>query len=170
VVNEPEEAVGVFEELVREMERRYEVLSAGKVRNIVAYNELGGERMPYIVTVIDEMADLMMTAPKEMERCIVRLAQLSRAVGIHLILATQRPTSEVITGLIKANMPSRISYQVASKLDSRVILDCNGAEKLLGRGDLLMLYPGIGEPERYHGAWVSDQEIGAVTDSLKADR
>ena len=167
VINEPSDAVKAFEDLVLEMEHRYEVLSINKVRNIMAYNEIATVKMPYIVTVIDEMADLMMTAPKEMERCIVRLAQLSRAVGIHLVLATQRPTSEVITGLIKSNMPSRIAYQVVSNLDSRVILDCSGAEKLLGRGDLLMLYPGIGEPERYHGAWVSDAEIAAVTESLK---
>ena len=168
VVTEPADAVQVFAELVNEMDNRYKTLAEAKVRNIVSYNEIEGvERMPYIVAVVDEMADLMLTAGKQMETYIVRIAQLARAVGIHLVLATQKPIVKVITGLIKSNMPSRISYQVTFKMDSRVILDMNGAEKLLGNGDLLMTYPGSTEPERFHGAWVSDKEIEAVCDSLK---
>lgn len=167
VVTEPEDAVSVFSSLIEEMELRYRMLSNLKVRNIESYNSVSGEKMPYIVALVDEMSDLMMTSGKELEAMIVRLAQLARAVGIHLVLATQKPIVKVITGLIKSNMPSRIAFQVASKLDSRVILDCNGAEKLIGRGDMLMLYPGIGEPERFHGAWVSDEEILAVTDHIK---
>jgi S-DNA-T family DNA segregation ATPase FtsK/SpoIIIE len=166
VVTEPAEAPGIFSSLIAEMERRYEVLAEKQVRNIEGYNELGGPRMPYIVTVVDEMADLMMTSGKGLEKMIVRLAQLSRAVGIHLVLATQKPIVEVITGMIKSNMPSRIAFRVASNMDSRVILDCGGAEKLVGRGDMLVLYPGISEPERYHGAWVSDDEIRLVTGGL----
>jgi len=163
VVTEPSEATEVFGSLIKEMELRYKILEANKVRNIQSYNGLEGiEKMPYIVAVVDEMADLMMTSGKELEAQIVRLAQLARAVGIHLVLATQKPVVKVITGLIKSNMPSRISFQVGSKNDSRVILDCNGAEKLMGRGDMLMLHPGSSEPERFHGAWVSDAEIEAV--------
>jgi S-DNA-T family DNA segregation ATPase FtsK/SpoIIIE len=167
VVTDPEDAVQVFEDLVKEMEKRYRILAEAKVRNIVSYNELGEGRMPYIVAVIDEMADLMMTAGKRVETCIVRLAQLARAVGIHLVLATQKPIVKVITGLIKSNLPSRIAYQVTSGMDSRVILDNIGAEKLIGRGDLLMVAPGTSEPERFHGAWISDAEIEAVCDSIK---
>lgn len=167
VITEPEDAVRVFSSLIEEMERRYKVLSGKNVRNIESYNSLSKDKMSYIVTVVDEMSDLMMTSGKELETMIVRLAQLARAVGIHLVLATQKPVVKVITGLIKSNMPSRISFQVASKMDSRVILDCNGAEKLIGRGDMLMLYPGVPEPERFHGAWVSDEEIFAVTDYIK---
>jgi S-DNA-T family DNA segregation ATPase FtsK/SpoIIIE len=170
VVMEPEDATAMFHNLVREMERRYETLSEHKVRNIVSYNKLKDvERMPYIVTVVDEMADLMMTSGKALESYIVRLAQLARAVGIHLVLATQKPVVKVITGLIKSNMPSRIAFQVASKSDSRVILDGNGAEKLAGRGDMLATYPGVSEPVRLHGAWVSDEEIADVTDFLKGE-
>lgn len=170
VVTEPAEAVQVFEKLVREMENRYKILAEKKVRNIVSYNEIEGvEHMPYIVAVVDEMADLMLTAGKQVETYIVRLAQLARAVGIHLVLATQKPIVKVITGLIKSNMPSRISYQVTSKMDSRVILDGNGAEKLLGNGDLLMTYPGNCEAERFHGAWVSDKGIEKVCNFLKGE-
>ena len=122
--------------------------------------------MPYIVTIVDEMADLMMQAEKDLEKNIVRIAQLARAVGIHLVLATQKPIVKVITGLIKSNMPSRISFLVYSKADSRVILDCNGAEKLAGRGDMLMQIPGMPEPERFHGAWVSDEEIARVVNYI----
>jgi len=167
VVTEPSKAPEVFSSLIEEMERRYNVLAKASVRNIESYNASSEHKMPYIVTVVDEMADLMMTSGKELETMIVRLAQLARAVGIHLVLATQKPVVSVITGLIKSNMPSRISFQVSSKNDSRVILDCNGAEKLIGRGDMLMLYPGASEPERFHGAWVSDSEIQAVTRVLK---
>jgi S-DNA-T family DNA segregation ATPase FtsK/SpoIIIE len=166
VIVEPAEATQAFNDLTIEMERRYKVLSEAGVRNIESYNA-SGLKMPYIVVIADEMADLMMTSGKELETMIVRLAQLSRAVGIHLVLATQKPIVKVITGLIKSNMPSRIAFQVASRGDSRVILDCNGAESLVGHGDMLMAYPGAPEPERFHGCWVSDAEITAVTDSLK---
>jgi S-DNA-T family DNA segregation ATPase FtsK/SpoIIIE len=167
IVNEPEDAVRVFGDLITEMENRYRLMAAREVRNIESYNSLGKEKLPYIVCVVDEMADLMMCSGRELEKMIVRLAQLARAVGIHLVLATQKPVAEVITGLIKSNMPSRIAFQVASKGDSRVILDENGAEALIGRGDMLMTYPGVPDPVRFHGAWVSDAEIAAVTASLK---
>ena len=169
VITEPTDAPVIFSSLIEEMERRYEVLADNQVRNIENYNDLGNNnpKMPYIVTIVDEMADLMMTSGKDLEKMIVRLAQLARAVGIHLILATQKPIVDVITGLIKSNMPSRIAFKVSSNVDSRVILDCSGAEKLVGRGDMLALYPGIPEPERYHGAWVSDSEIQAVTNYLE---
>jgi len=173
MVTDSFEAVTLFRELVREMERRYETLSQAKVRNIVSYNqqillrESTARRMPYMVVVVDEMADLMMTSGKALETYIVRLAQLARAVGIHLVLATQKPIVKVITGLIKSNMPSRIAFQVMSKTDSRVILDENGAEKLAGRGDMLMIRPGSQEPERFHGAFVSDDEIERVCNFLK---
>lgn len=167
VVVDPKNALDVFKSLIVEMERRYEILSEAKVRNIKSYNEGHDIKMPYIVTIVDEMADLMMTSGKELENHIVRLAQLARAVGIHLVLATQKPTVKVITGLIKSNMPSRISFKVASKTDSRVILDSNGAEQLIGRGDMLLIDQGSPEPERYHGVWVSDSEIIKITDALK---
>lgn len=166
VCTEASEAPEIFASLINEMERRYQVLADNHVRNIESYNETS-IKMPYIVAIVDEMADLMMNSGKTLERQIVRLAQLSRAVGIHLVLATQKPTVDVITGLIKSNMPSRIAFRVASNTDSRVILDCGGAEKLVGRGDMLVLYPGMSEPERFHGAWVSDQEIQAVVDYVK---
>jgi S-DNA-T family DNA segregation ATPase FtsK/SpoIIIE len=168
IVTETEDAIEVFSSLIEEMERRYGLLAEANVRNIESYNE-GINSLPYIVTIVDEMSDLMTSnkeASKKLEGMIVRIAQKARAAGIHLILATQRPVKEVVTGLIKANMPSRIAFQVASKIDSRVILDCNGAEKLIGRGDMLMTYPGAPEPERFHGAWVSDAEISAVVKAL----
>jgi len=168
VVTEPENAMEVFEDLVHEMETRYRLLSENGVRKISIYNELKTvEKMPYIVTVVDEMADLMMTSGKELETAVVRLAQLGRAVGIHLVLATQKPVTKVITGLIKSNMTSRIAFQVATNMDSRVILDSSGAENLVGRGDMLALYPGVTEPVRLHGCWVSDAETQKVTDSLR---
>jgi S-DNA-T family DNA segregation ATPase FtsK/SpoIIIE len=181
VVNEPEEVLKTLEKMVAIMDARYAGFKTINVRNIESYYESVDnmtdcneqekaefkKAMPYLVIVIDEMADLIMTSGKDVERLIVRLAQLGRAAGIHLILATQKPIVKVITGLIKSNLPSRIAYQVTSGIDSRVILDNNGAEKLLGRGDLLMQYPGVSEPERFHGAWVSDREIQAVCDELK---
>jgi len=169
IVTDSNEAVDVFSDLVAEMDNRLSILAEAKVKNIASYNQVSSEPMPYIVTVVDEMSDLMMTSSRLVEPHIVRLAQLARAVGIHLILATQRPTVKVITGLIKSNMPSRMSYQVASGCDSRVILDSNGAENLLGRGDLLMTYPGSSEPVRYHGAWISEQEIQEVCDYIKGE-
>ena len=168
IVTEPNDAVEVFNSLTQEMESRYKLLESNKVRNIGSYNSIRGiNKLPYIVAVVDEMADLIMTSDKDLEHQIVRLAQLSRAVGIHLILATQKPIVKVITGLIKSNMPSRISFQVSSKMDSRVILDCNGAEKLMGRGDMLMIHPDSSEPERFHGAWVSDKEIEKVVGEIR---
>lgn len=168
VVTDPEDAVDVMGSLVSEMERRYRALETRGVRNIVSYNSLNDvERMPYIVTVVDEMSDLMLVSGRVLENYIVRLAQLARAVGIHLVLATQKPIVKVITGLIKSNMPSRVSFQVASKSDSRVILDENGAEKLAGRGDMLAMHPGVSEPERLHGAWVSDEEIAKVVETVR---
>lgn len=162
VVTEVTEALEVFVWLVAEMERRYRLLESVGARNISAYNSMEDGKLPYIVCVVDEMADLMMTAGKPLEGLIVRIAQLARAVGIHLVLATQKPVVKVITGLIKSNVPSRISFQVSSKIDSRVILDTNGAEQLAGRGDMLYIGPGLQEPERYHGAWVSDEEIRSI--------
>jgi len=167
VVTEVSEAVEVFSSLIEEMERRYKLLSEYRVRNIESFNTKSDTKLPYIVTIVDEMADLMMTSGKELENMIVRLAQLARAVGIHLVLATQKPIVKVITSLIKSNMPSRISFQVSSKNDSRVILDCNGAETLTGKGDMLMVGSGIAEPERYHGAWISDDEIITITDHIR---
>ena len=176
---------------VGEMERRYKLMSTLGVRNLAGYNariveaKKAGkpltnpftltpeapepiEEMPFIVVVIDELADLMMVTGKEVEELIARIAQKARASGIHLILATQRPSVDVITGLIKANMPSRIAFQVASKVDSRTILDQMGAETLLGQGDMLFLPPGTGYPQRIHGAFVSDAEVHHVVEHLKA--
>jgi S-DNA-T family DNA segregation ATPase FtsK/SpoIIIE len=129
--------------------------------------ELEHGHLPYIVVIVDELADLMMVAGREVEESIARLAQMARAAGIHLVLATQRPSVDVITGLIKANFPARISFQVSSKIDSRTILDCNGAETLLGAGDMLFLPPGTAKMQRIHGAFVSDAEVQRVVDFLK---
>lgn len=153
---------------VREMEKRFQILSHAGKRNIAAYNAAHPQdKIPYLVIVIDELADLMATAANEVEASIVRLAQMARAVGIHLVLATQRPSVEVITGLIKANITSRIAFSVASLIDSRTILDCSGAEKLLGRGDMLFSTPEISKPKRLQGAFVSDDEIERVVGYLK---
>jgi len=161
---------------VYEMERRYELLQEFKVRDIVAYNQkveeqFGTEetvihKLPYIIVIVDEFADLIMTAGREIEMPITRLAQMARAIGIHLILATQRPSIKVITGVIKANFPARIAFRVSSKVDSRVIMDAMGAEKLLGRGDMLFLPPGKANPERIHGAFISDSEIEGLVEYL----
>jgi DNA segregation ATPase FtsK/SpoIIIE-like protein len=160
VVVEPDLAVATLRGLVREMEDRYKTLSARRVRNIDGYNALAGvTALPRIVAVIDELADLMMVAAGEIEELICRLAQLARAVGIHLIVATQRPSADIITGLIKANIPSRIAFAVSSGVDSRVILDEMGAEKLLGRGDMLYLPIDQGKARRLQGAYVSDREL-----------
>lgn len=166
VVVEVKEAPGALRALWREMDRRYERLQEAKVRHIASYNEKSSfqDRMSYIVVVIDELADLMLAAGAEVETVLVRLAQLARAVGIHLVIATQRPSVDVVTGLIKTNVPSRIAFAVAQQIDSRVILDQNGAEKLLGQGD--MLYKPIGEnvPRRVQGAYVSEAECAAICD------
>jgi S-DNA-T family DNA segregation ATPase FtsK/SpoIIIE len=162
-ITEPKAAVGELEKVVKIMDMRYRDFAREGVRDIDGYNEKmrkkKGEIKPYILIIVDELADLMLTAPSEIEENITRLAQMSRAVGIHLILATQRPSVDVITGLIKANFPCRIAFQVASKTDSRTILDMNGAESLLGRGDMLFLPPGKGSPIRLHGPYVSTDEV-----------
>ena len=171
VVTDPDTALETMYWAVKEMERRYELLQEAKVCEISAYNQKSHqdaemERLPYIVIVVDEFADLIMTSGKDIELPITRLAQMARAVGIHLILATQRPSIKVITGIIKANFPARIAFQVSSRVDSRVILDMIGAERLLGSGDMLFLPPGKAAPERIHGAYVSDKEIVKVNDYL----
>ncbi len=171
VIVEPEKCISALKWAVNEMERRYSLLAEEKVRNIQSYNELKKEqRMPYIVIVIDELADLMMLAARDVEALIVRLAQKARAVGIHLVLATQRPSVDVITGLIKANIPARIAFTVASQVDSRTILDQIGAEKLLGQGDMLLLTPQLNKPRRIQGAFVSDDEVVKVTNHLRMQR
>ncbi|NIA23427.1 MAG: hypothetical protein GWP03_04645 [Proteobacteria bacterium] len=158
VITEAKEAVNVLKRIVDWMEFRYKQFAKMGVRDIDGYNAKAKVKKPYIVIIIDELADLMMTAPAELEQNLTRLAQMSRAVGIHMVLATQRPSVDVITGLIKANFPARIAFQVASKTDSRTILDMNGAEKLLGRGDMLFLPPGKGKPTRLHGAFITTEQ------------
>jgi DNA segregation ATPase FtsK/SpoIIIE, S-DNA-T family len=153
--------------VVNEMEERYRLLAGAGARNIEAYNQKN-EKLPYIIIIIDEFADLMMVAKEEIESAITRLAQLSRAVGIHLILATQRPSVNVITGVIKANLPARVSFKVASKVDSRTVLDMNGADKLLGKGDMLFLKPQDSKLTRAQGALVSDKEIDKVVNFIKS--
>jgi S-DNA-T family DNA segregation ATPase FtsK/SpoIIIE len=171
VVTNAKNAKAALRWLVDEMERRYAVMAEKGVRSIERYNQRavkeGGETLPFIVVVIDELADLIMVSPKEVEEYIARLAQMARASGIHLILATQRPSVDVLTGIIKANFPARISFQVSSKVDSRTILDANGAESLLGQGDMLVLSPGMGRLQRLHGAYVSENEIRRVVEFLK---
>jgi DNA segregation ATPase FtsK/SpoIIIE, S-DNA-T family len=170
VVTNPRAAERLLNDAVREMDDRYKVLAEAGVRNIADFNTRmeADKRLPYIVIVVDELADLMLSqSATRIEMMITRLAQMARAVGIHLILATQRPSVDVITGLIKANFSCRIAFQVATKVDSRTILDGNGAEKLLGRGDMLYLSPGRPEPERVHGAFVSSEESTALVDFLR---
>jgi len=174
VVTDARMASRMLQWMVGEMERRYRKMATLGVRNIQGYHDKvkarggdQGEPMPYIVVVVDELADLMLTLGNEIETPIARLAQMARAVGIHLILATQRPSVDVITGVIKANFPGRIAFQVATKVDSRTILDVNGAENLLGRGDMLYLPPGKGSPVRLHGAYVSDDDAGRLVEFLK---
>jgi S-DNA-T family DNA segregation ATPase FtsK/SpoIIIE len=195
VVTDMKEAANALRWCVAEMERRYRLMAALKVRNIAGFNrkvldaleagegladpfwtpdsaETPGEiavlqPLPFIVVVIDELADMMMIVGKKVEELIARLAQKARAAGIHLILATQRPSVDVITGLIKANIPTRIAFQVSSRVDSRTILDQMGAEQLLGHGDMLYLPPGTGLPQRVHGAFVDDHEVNRVVDYLR---
>lgn len=187
VINDPEKTISALKWAVNEMERRYKLLAEHKIRDIKSYNNMiqngrkkitvkdeeGIEQqhedgaMPYIVIVIDELADLMMVAARDVEALIVRLAQKARAVGIHLVLATQRPSVDVITGLIKANVPARIAFTVASQVDSRTILDQIGAEKLLGMGDMLMSTAALPKPKRIQGAWVTDEEVIKITDHLR---
>jgi S-DNA-T family DNA segregation ATPase FtsK/SpoIIIE len=173
VITEPKKAFQALQYCIFEMERRYACLDSLGVRDIRSYNKrvkdrnIAAEHMPYIVVVIDEFADLMATTGKELESTLARLAAMSRAVGIHLVLATQRPSIDVITGLIKANIPSRIAFMVASKMDSRIIIDMVGAEKLLGKGD--MLYSGVVDPFpiRMQGAFVSEEEVERVVEHVK---
>jgi len=170
IVTKPDNATLALRAVEKEMSRRYDILADAVVRNIQEYNAKkvasNEEIMPYIVVVVDELADLMMLNAKEVEQPIARLAQLARAVGIHLVIATQRPSVDVITGLIKANFPSRIAFQVASKIDSRTILDTAGAEKLIGRGDMLYLGSGSSEPVRLHNAFLSINEVEAIMDHI----
>jgi len=166
VITETKKASGALSWVVSEMESRYRKLSKEGVRNIKAYNSKG-RVMPYIVVIIDELADLMQVSAKTVESSITRIAQLSRAVGIHMILATQRPSVDVITGVIKANFPARISFKVASKTDSRTVLDMNGAECLLGKGDMLFIQPGDAKPTRGQCSFVKDDEIGKVIQFIK---
>lgn len=171
VVTNAKNAKASLRWLIDEMERRYKMMAEKGVRNIDKYNQKmvkgNMEAIPYIVVVIDELADLMMVSTKEVEEYIARLAQMARASGIHLILATQRPSVDVLTGIIKANFPARISCQVSSKVDSRTILDTNGAESLLGYGDMLFLSPGYGRLQRLHGPFVSESEIKRIVEFLK---
>jgi S-DNA-T family DNA segregation ATPase FtsK/SpoIIIE len=195
VVTNPKQAALALRRVVEEMERRYQLLAAKGVRNIAQYNEaidretasshasgrqigthldidmhesLMEEKLPYLVVVIDELSDLMMVSSKEVEDSLTRIAQMARAAGIHLIVATQRPSVDVLTGVIKANFPARLSFQVTSKIDSRTILDANGAEKLLGRGDMLFLAPGTSKPQRAHCAFVSEAEINRLVAAWKS--
>lgn len=175
VVTDPKKAAATLRETVSEMERRYDLFAGVNVRKIETYNQYVEkknqendaehqlEKLPYIVVILDEVADLMMVASKDVEDCIMRIAQLARAAGIHLIVATQRPSTDIITGVIKANIPSRIAFAVSSSIDSRTILDCTGAEKLLGKGDMLFLPMGSNSPIRVQGAYVDDSEVEAIT-------
>ena len=169
VVTDAKEAAARLRWIVGKMDERYKTLQLKQVRNIDGYNKVvpEEERLPYWVVVVDELADLMMVSAGEVQNSLVRLAQIARAVGIHLIVATQRPSVDVVTGLIKANFPTRIAFQVASKVDSRTILDGNGAEQLLGRGDMIYVPPGASRQMRVHGCWVADDEVKAVCDFLR---
>ncbi len=171
VITEPEKCISALKWTVAEMERRYKALSEVNRRNIAEYNNLKKEEgMPYIVVVIDELADLMMMAARDVEALIVRIAQKARAVGIHLVLATQRPSVDVITGLIKANVPARIAFTTTSQVDSRTIIDQMGAEKLLGAGDMLLLTADMPKPKRVQGAFIDDPETNKVTDFIRDQR
>lgn len=170
IVTQPRLAIKVLAWLVGEMERRYELMAKMGARNISDYRGEKGEKLPFIAVMIDELADLMMTAGKEVEHNLVRLAQMARASGIHLIVATQRPSVDVVTGLIKVNFPSRIAFRVSSKIDSRTIIDAGGAEKLLGRGDLLFMHPSQSHVRRLHGAFIAEDQIKAIVDHTKAQR
>jgi S-DNA-T family DNA segregation ATPase FtsK/SpoIIIE len=171
VIVEPEKTISALKWAVAEMERRYKLLAEVGNRNIVEYNKAHkDDAMPYIVIVIDEMADLMVLAAADVESLIVRLAQMARAIGIHLVLATQRPSVDVITGIIKANIPARLAFSVASQVDSRTILDQMGAEKLLGKGDMLFMSPEFMKPRRIQGAFLEEKEVKAITDYLRTVR
>ena len=176
VVSDPKKASVALQKLVAEMEKRYDLFSEKNVKNIAGYNDLIDKenknsdnkvpRMHYIVAIIDELADLMLVASKEVEDSIMRITQMARAAGIHLIVATQRPSTDVITGVVKANIPSRIAFAVASNIDSRTILDSSGAEKLLGKGDMLYLPMGENVPTRIQGCFINDDEIKRIIDHV----
>ncbi len=174
VITEPAKAIAALANMVAEMERRYKLMAEARTKNIENYNEkvkkTGAEAFPFIVVVIDELADLMMSGGKEVEHSIARLAQKSRACGIHLIVATQRPSVDVVTGMIKANLPSRLSYRVGSRIDSKVILDAMGADSLLGRGDGLFTPPGSTGLVRIHAPWNTEEEIDKIVEYIKAQR
>ena len=174
VITKPKQAIAALNNMVAEMERRYTLMADVRTKNIENYNEKAKkekfEPFPYIVVIIDELADLMMTSGKEVETSIARLAQKSRACGIHLIVATQRPSVDVVTGLIKANLPSRISYRVGQKVDSKIILDQMGAESLLGRGDMLFTPPGATGLVRLHASWSTEEEIETIVEFIKSQR
>jgi len=190
VVTDMKKATNALYWAVREMERRYELLEQSGLRNLDQYNEMAREEkkrwagrkddtdqlplppepLPFIVVIVDELGDLMMVASKDVEYALTRLAQMARAAGIHIILATQRPSADVLTGTIKANFPTRISFQVSSKIDARIIIDQGGAESLLGNGDMLFCPPGTGKLMRIQGAYISEKEIAKITGFLKEQR
>ena len=169
VITDAAKTVNALKWTIGEMERRFDMLAKAGCRDIISHNKTATEKLPYIVFIIDELADLMATAASEVESGIIRVAQMARAVGIHLIVATQRPSVEVITGLMKANIPARIAFSVASLIDSRTILDCQGAEKLLGRGDMLFLTADLSKPKRVQGAFVSEEEMKRVVKAVRGD-
>jgi S-DNA-T family DNA segregation ATPase FtsK/SpoIIIE len=178
VITSPKKAVDALQWAVREMDRRYDLLADAAVRDIEGYHEKWDaglledrfDRFPFIVVVVDELNDLMMVAGRAVEEAVVRIAQMARAVGIHLVIATQRPSVDVITGVIKANVPSRLAFSVASQADSRVILDMGGAEKLIGLGDMIVVTARDPKPERIQGAWVGEAEIHAIVDWVREQR
>jgi S-DNA-T family DNA segregation ATPase FtsK/SpoIIIE len=182
IITTPQNSVLILKSLEMEMEKRYEKLANATVRNIADYNKkfktgvlkdhegIKHAKMPYLICIIDELADLMITAAREVEEPIARLAQLARAVGIHLILATQRPSVDVITGVIKANFSARIAYLVNSKVDSRTILDMNGADQLIGMGDMLYLPPGVPKPIRIQNPFISVEEVDKVTEFINSQK
>ena len=172
MVTDPKKAAGSLQWAVTEMLRRYKLMSDVGVRDLESFNgiitqEEGGQKLPQVVIIIDELADLMLVAAKEVEDSICRIAQMGRAAGMHLIIATQRPSADVITGLMKANIPSRIAFSVASAMESRIILDTQGAEQLVGKGDMLYAPIGIGKPLRVQGCFVTDAEVEAVASFVK---
>ena len=179
MITNPKKAADALKWAVAEMDRRYDLLADAKVRDIIGYREKldtdqidqdGFDRFPYLVVIVDELNDLMMVAGREVEEAIVRIAQMARAVGIHLVIATQRPSVDVITGVIKANIPSRLAFSVASQTDSRVIIDGVGAEKLVGMGDMLVITATEPRPTRIQGAWVCEEEVHEVVEWVKNQR
>lgn len=170
VITNTQKTIQALKWTIGEMDRRFEILSQAGSRDIISYNrKFSAQKLPHIIFIIDELADLMATAANEIEAGIIRLAQMARAVGIHLIVATQRPSVDIITGLMKANIPARVAFSVASLIDSRTILDTPGAEKLLGRGDMLFLTAELSKPVRLQGAFMSEEEVYRIVEYLKGD-